>query len=96
MWLKKLIVEPFIEEKLWEKHQVTREEVEDCLRNRRSIRLRHKKNPVRVVILGVTQRARLLKVILEFQGRGQYFLVTAMNMEPEERRRYGKKVKGAA
>jgi hypothetical protein len=96
MWLKKLIVESFIEEKLWEKHQVTREEVEDCLSNRRSIRLRHKKNPVRVVVLGVTQNARLLKVVLEFQGRGQYFLVTAMNMGPEERRRYGKKIKGSS
>jgi len=94
MWLKRLIVEDFIEEKLWEKHQVTREEVEECLVNGRSIRLRHKRNPVRLVVLGATQSGRLLKIILEFQGRGQYFLVTAMNMEAEERKRYGKKVKG--
>jgi uncharacterized DUF497 family protein len=94
MWLKKLIVKDFIEEKLWEKHQVTRGEVEECLVNRRSIRLRHKRNPVRLIVLGVTQGGRLLKIILEFQGRGQYFLVTAMNMEPEERKQYGKKVKG--
>lgn len=68
MWLRKLIVADFIEEKIWEKHQVTRLEVEECLVNRRSVRLRHAKNPTRSVVLGATPNGRLLKIILEFQG----------------------------
>jgi len=94
MWLKKLIVADFIEEKIWEKHQVTRVEVEECLLSQRSMRLRHRKNPVRSVVLGDTQVGRFLKIILEFHGQGRYFLVTAMDMEPKEKRRYGKKIKG--
>ena len=94
MWLKKLIVADFIEEKIWEKHQITRAEIEECLVNQRSMRLRHKKNPVRSIVLGVTQVGRFLKIILEFHGQGRYFLVTAMDMEPKEKRRYGKRIKG--
>jgi hypothetical protein len=45
-------------------------------------------------VLGATQNGRLLKVILQYQGQGQYFLVTAMDMESKEKRRYGKKIKG--
>src|SRR5262245_35181035 len=37
---------------------------------------------------------RFLKIILEFHGQGRYFLVTAMDMELKEKRRYGKKITG--
>jgi uncharacterized DUF497 family protein len=94
VWLKKLIVADFIKEKIWEKHQVSRLEVEECLVNRRNVRLRHKKNPARSIVLGATENGRLLKIILEFQGQGRYFLITALEMEPKEKRRYGKKIKG--
>ena len=94
MWLKKLTITDFIEEKIWEKHQVTRAEVEECIINRRSLRLRHPKNPVRSIILGATDKGRLLKIVLEYHGRGRYFLVTALEMDAKEKRRYGKKIKG--
>jgi hypothetical protein len=94
VWLQKLIVEPFIEEKIWEKHRVKRYEVEEVLTHRHAIRLRHRKDPVRTVVIGATQGGRLLKVILEFQGGGHYFLVTAMDLNTKEKRGYGKKVKG--
>lgn len=96
MWLKKLIVTDFIKEKIWEKHQVSRLEVEECLVNRRHVRLKHAKNLARSVVLSATQNGRLLKIILEFQGQGRYFLVTALEMEPREKRRYGKKIKGGS
>ena len=94
MWLKKLTITDFIEEKIWEKHQVTGAEVEECVINRRSLRLRHPKNPVRSILLGATDKGRLLKIVLEFHGQGRYFLVTALEMDAKEKRRYGKKVKG--
>ena len=94
MWLNKLIIENFIEEKIWEKHRVKRQEVEEVLAHRQAIRLTHKKDPVRVVIIGATQARRLLKIILQFHGRGRYFLVTAMELNPKERKQYGKKITG--
>jgi uncharacterized DUF497 family protein len=94
LWLNKLIIENFIEEKIWEKHRVKRQEVEEVLAHRQAIRLTHKKDPVRVVIIGATQARRLLKIILQFHGRGRYFLVTAMELNPKERKQYGKKITG--
>jgi uncharacterized DUF497 family protein len=94
LWLNKLIVKPFIAEKIWEKHRVRRHEVEEVLAHRQAIRLRHKKDPVRVVIIGATQARRLLKIIVQFHGRGRYFLVTAMDLTAEERKQYGKKITG--
>jgi hypothetical protein len=93
VWLQKLIVKGFIEEKIWEKHRVRRYEIEEALTHRQAIRLRHKKNPVRSVVVGATQGGRLLKVILEFQGNGRYFLVTAMELNVTEKRHYGKRIK---
>ena len=94
MWLQKLIIRGFIEEKIWEKHRVRRHEVEEALTHRQAIRLRHKKEPVRSVVIGATQGGRLLKIILEFRGKGSYFLVTAMELNAKEKRHYGKKIKG--
>jgi uncharacterized DUF497 family protein len=94
LWLNKLIIENFIEEKIWEKHRVKRQEVEEVLAHRQAIRLTHKKDPVRVVIIGATQARRLLKIILQFHGRGRYFLVTAMDLNLKERKQYGKKIAG--
>ena len=94
MWLQKLIIRGFIEEKIWEKHRVRRYEIEEALTHRQAIRLRHKKDPVRSVVIGATQGGRLLKIILEFQGKGYYFLVTAMDLNAKEKRHYGKKIKG--
>ena len=96
MWLNKLIIRKFIEEKIWEKHRVKRQEVEEVLTYRRAIRLRHRKNPVRVIVVGATQARRLLKIILQFHGRGRYFLVTAMELNPKERKQYGKKIAGGS
>jgi len=94
LWLNELIVKTFIEEKIWQKQQVKRNEIEEVLAHRQAIRLRHKKNPVRVVILGSTQTRRLLKIILQFQGKGRYFLVTAMDLTNKERMHYGKTITG--
>ena len=47
-----------------------------------------------MVVVGATHTGRLLKIILEFQGKGRYFLVTAMDLNPKEKRQYGKKIKG--
>ena len=94
LWLDKLIVKAFIEEKIWEKHRVRRHEIEEVLAHRQAIRLRHKQNPVRVVIIGATQARRLLKIILQFHGKGRYFLVTAMDLTAKERKQYGKKITG--
>jgi hypothetical protein len=92
LWLSRLIVKAFIEEKIWEKHRVTRYEIEEALTHRRAIRLRHKKNPVRVVVISATLARRLLKIVLQFRGKGRYFLVTAMDLTARERKQYGKKI----
>jgi hypothetical protein len=94
LWLSRLIVKTFIEEKIWEKHRVTRYEIEETLTHRRAIRLRHKKNPVRVVVISATLARRLLKIVLQFHGKGRYFLVTAMDLTARERKQYGKKITG--
>jgi hypothetical protein len=94
LWLSGLIVKAFIEEKIWEKHRVTRYEIEEALTHRRAIRLRHKKNPVRVVVISATLARRLLKIVLQFRGKGRYFLVTAMDLTARERKQYGKKITG--
>jgi hypothetical protein len=94
LWLSRLVVKAFIEEKIWEKHRVTRYEIEEALTHRRAIRLRHKKNPVRVVVISTTLARRLLKIILQFHGKGRYFLVTAMDLAARERKQYGKKITG--
>jgi hypothetical protein len=94
LWLSRLIVKAFIEEKIWEKHRVTRYEIEEALTHRRAIRLRHKKNPVRVVVISATLARRLLKIVLQFRGKGRYFLVTAMDLTARERKQYGKKITG--
>ncbi|MGH7810588.1 MAG: hypothetical protein ACREP5_09965 [Candidatus Binatia bacterium] len=92
LWLSKLIVTVFIEEKIWQKHRVRRYEIEEVLAQRQTIRLRHKKDPIRIVVVGATQARRLLKIILQFHGRGRYFLVTAMDLTSKERKQYGKKI----
>lgn len=94
MWINGLVIEDFIEEKIWQKHRVRRYEVEEVLTHRQAIRLRHKRDPVRIVVVGATHTGRLLKIILEFQGKGRYFLVTAMDLTHKEKRQYGKKIKG--
>jgi hypothetical protein len=94
VWIHRLIIENFIEEKIWQKHRVRRYEVEEALTHRQAIRLRHKRDPVRIVAVGATHTGRMLKIVLEFQGKGRYFLVTAMDLNPKEKRQYGKKIKG--
>lgn len=94
VWISRLVIEDFIEEKIWQKHRVRRYEVEEVLTYRQAIRLRHKRDPVRIVLIGATHTGRLLKIILEFQGKGRYFLVTAMDLNPKEKRQYAKKIKG--
>jgi len=43
--------------------------------------------------MGATRR-RLLKIVLQFHGRGRYFLLTAMDLTAKERKQYGKKITG--
>ena len=44
--------------------------------------------------MGATRGDRLLKIVLQFHGKGRYFLVTAMDMTAKERKQYGKKIAG--
>ncbi|MBI4338890.1 MAG: hypothetical protein HY680_02945 [Chloroflexi bacterium] len=56
------------------RHDVTREEVEQVCRGRYIVREGHKG---RIVLVGPTERARVLAVVLEPRGKGSFYPMTA-------------------
>ena len=47
----------------------------------------------RIVLLGVTNEKRLLNIILESHGAGNYYVITAYDASPEDTKLY-KRLKG--
>lgn len=89
-----LIVSPAIRQKLWTKHNVTVEEVEECFANcpghfLRDTRGRHKTKPPTLWFIAATDRGRYLKVIF-IQGSGGNFLKSAFAPDEVETRIYAR------
>lgn len=83
-----LEIDPHIEDKLASKHGVTVEEVEEVCESRfRPLRLR----AGLYALLGTTDAGRYLVVILAPKGGGAWKVVTARDMQPDERRRFRRK-----
>ena len=81
-----------IEEKLWVKHRVTVEEVEEALFNPH-IEKRKPGDRKRRYIYGRTDAGRYLFMVVEQLGPRHFFLLTAMDMDKGERRKYGTRLK---
>lgn len=65
------------------KHKVSVDEVEEVI----GFRIKtFKSYKGRILVLGNTEKGRLLTVVLALEGRGKYYVVTARNMSKKERR----------
>jgi hypothetical protein len=76
--MKNLIISPTIQDKLTNKHQVTRKEVEQCFTNRTGgifldDREDHKTDPATLWFVAPTHQGRLLKVIFVFDPKSRKF-----------------------
>jgi uncharacterized DUF497 family protein len=81
-----LDIDPHIEDKLWVKHSVAFEEVEDVCYDDG-----HRAERTRAglyLVLGRSAAGRYLAVILAFKGGGLWKVVSAREMNDAERRRY--------
>ena len=87
-----LEVSPSIEEKLWVKHRVIVDEVEEALLNPH-IEKRKPGNEKRRYIYGRTNAGRYLFIVVEQLRLRCFFLLTAMDMDKGERRKYGARLK---
>ena len=92
MDVDELEVTPAIEEKLWVKHRVLVAEVEEVLLNPH-IEKRKPGDQQRRYIYGRTVAGRYLFLVVERLGPRRYFLLTAMDMDRGERRKYGARLK---
>jgi uncharacterized DUF497 family protein len=81
-----------IEEKIWIKRQVTVDEVEEALLNRH-IEKRKPGDQKRRYIYGRTDAGRYLFIVVEQLGLRHFFLLTAMDMDKGERKKYGTQLK---
>jgi hypothetical protein len=81
-----------IEEKIWIKHQVTVDEMEEALFNRH-IEKRKPGDLRRRYIYGRTDAGRYLFIVVEQLSPRHFFLLTAMDMDKGERKKYGKRLK---
>ena len=81
-----------IEEKIWVKHRVTVDEVEEALFNPH-IEKRKPGNDKRRYIYGRTEAGRYLFIVVEQIGPRHFFFLTAMDMDKGERRKYGSRLK---
>lgn len=84
-----------IAKKLYEKHSVTIDEVEECFYNRikgllEDTRERHKTNPPTMWFIAETNEERSLKVIFIELANGTYEIKTAYEPNEEEVRIYEK------
>lgn len=78
--MKNLIISLVIQEKLTNKHQVTRKEVEQCFANRTGgifldDREDHKTDPATLWFVAPTNQGRLLKVIFVFNPKSRKFFL---------------------
>lgn len=87
-----LEVTPEIEEKLWVKHRMRVDEVEEVLLNPH-IEKRKPGDQQRRYIYGRTVAGRYVFMVVERLGPRRYFLLTAMDMDRGERRKYGARLK---
>lgn len=88
MPVKNLIISNDIEEKLKEKHTVSRREVEQCFENKRfsaliDIREEHKTNPSTEWFLERTNQGRILKIVY-IQQNNKIYLKTAYPANSQE------------
>ena len=65
------------------KHKVSINEVEEVCRLARKT---FKSYKGRLIILGKTQKGRLLTIVLAPEGKGKYYVVTARDISKKERR----------
>ena len=87
-----LEIAPYIEEKIWVKHRITIDEVEEAVRNPH-IEKRKPGDDTRRYIYGRTNGGRYLFVVVERLRPRHFFLLTAMDMDKGERRKYGAQLK---
>lgn len=87
-----LEVTPEIEEKLWVKHRISVDEVEEALFNFH-IEKRKPGDQKRRYIYGRTDAGRYLFTVVEQRAPRRFFLLTAMDMDKGERRKYGPRLK---
>jgi hypothetical protein len=73
------------------KHDIIPEGIEEACEQKPIVQRGVKKN--RLILLGVTKENRLLNVILENHGVGNYYIVTAYDASPEDTKLY-KRLKG--
>ncbi|MGH7960342.1 MAG: BrnT family toxin [Candidatus Binatia bacterium] len=85
-------ISPAIEEKLWIKHRVTVEEVEEALLNPH-IEKRKPGSRKRRYVYGRTESGRYLFMVVEHIALRRFFLLTAMDMDQGERKKYGRQLK---
>lgn len=75
---------------IWEKHRVTRDEVEEaCFNEPLVVRGREGCH----VVLGQTEAGRYLHVVVVLMNRGRARLITARDVTPQERRYYQRRGK---
>ena len=81
-----------VEEKIWVKHRVTVDEVEEALLYPH-IEKRKPGDRKRRYIYGRTNAGRYLFMVVEQVAPRHFFLLTAMDMDKGERRKYGARLK---
>ena len=81
---------PDVVSHIWERHQVTPDEVEEACYG--DVLVRRARNG-RVAVFGQTDAGRYLFVIGLMPTRGTLFVITARNMEDDERRYYQRRGK---
>ena len=87
-----IVISEAIEQKLNQKHGVTRREVEQCFDNRNGHLLEdkreeHKTNPPTLWFIAKTNKDRLLKIVF-VRREGKYFLKSAFEPNSDELRIY--------
>lgn len=83
-----------IEEKLWDKHSVSREEVEQILENDPRFRLAEKGHVHREDLyraIGQTESGRYLMVLFIYKSDQSALVISARDLTAKERKQYAKK-----
>ena len=88
IWLEEIV------EKLWRKHHVTEDEVQEVLENRprfRFLERGHRPAEDVYLALGQTDSGRYLAIFFVLKKSGEALVISARNMTQAERRRYEQK-----